>query len=295
MSLRTIPIALASVSLLSCSKTPPEDGAAAASKMGAEAAAPPAMTAPGPAGEKAGPSAPGAVDERLDPPEAKAARAELVRRITSRGDPWENNSGPWDARVLDALRKTPRHLFMPGAGIREAYGDHPSPIGFGQTISQPTVVAIMSDALDVTGSERVLEIGTGSGYQAAVLSLLVREVFSIEIVEELGLTAKRRLAELGYRNVEVKVGDGYKGWPEKAPFDRVILTAAPPEIPQALVDQLKEGGVLVAPVGESGVQRLLRWKKEGGKLLKEDLGAVRFVPMVRGELRGEPGSSSPPR
>ena len=217
----------------------------------------------------------------LDPPEAKEARARLVRAIQLE-PPWDG-SRAWDPRVISAMRAVPRHLFMPGASHRAAYTDEPAPIGHGQTISQPTIVAIMSDALDLTGSERVLEIGTGSGYQAAVLSLLAAEVHSIEIVEPLGNTAKARLAQLGYRNVHVRVGDGYRGWPEQAPFDRVILTAAPPEIPQALIDQLKQGGMIVAPVGEDGRQRLVRWVKlAGGGLKKQDLGAVRFVPMVPG-------------
>jgi protein-L-isoaspartate(D-aspartate) O-methyltransferase len=183
--------------------------------------------------------------------------------------------------VLAALRSVPRHLFMPGASLRIAYSDHPQAIGHGQTISQPTIVAIMTDVLDLRGDERVLEIGTGSGYQAAVLSVLAREVYSIEIVAPLGEAARARLADLRYQNVQVRVGDGYKGWPEHAPFDRIILTAAPPEMPRPLVDQLREGGVLVAPVGEqSETQRLVRWTKHRGQLTKEDLGAVRFVPMV---------------
>jgi protein-L-isoaspartate(D-aspartate) O-methyltransferase len=276
VKLRSIPIAIASASLFSgCSRGAPAGSDAAITPATASSpsqdASPEASQAPAAKG----------ITPELDPPEAKQARAELVRRIQGGGDPWDA-SGPWDTRVLDAMRNVPRHLFMPGFPPRAAYGDHPSPIGHGQTISQPTIVAIMSDALDLTGPERVLEIGTGSGYQAAVLSVLAREVYSIEIVEELGLAAKKRLEELGYRNVHVRVGDGYKGWPERAPFDRILLTAAPPEIPQALIDQLKEGGVLVAPVGEEGqVQRLVRWTKREGKLAKEDLGAVRFVPMVK--------------
>jgi protein-L-isoaspartate(D-aspartate) O-methyltransferase len=215
-----------------------------------------------------------------DSPEAKEARERLVLGIQAAGEPWDQ-SGPWDPKVLAALRLVPRHLFMPGTTLRRAYADQPNPIGYGQTISQPTVVAIMTDALDLKGSERVLEIGTGSGYQAAVLSVLVRDVFTIEIVRELGESARARLSELGYKNVEVRVGDGYQGWPEHAPFDRVLLTAAPPEIPKALVDQLRDGGILVAPVGEDGeLQRLVRWRKVGGILQKEDLGSVRFVPMV---------------
>jgi protein-L-isoaspartate(D-aspartate) O-methyltransferase len=142
----------------------------------------------------------------------------------------------------------------------------------------------MTEALSLRGRERVLEIGTGSGYQAAILSLLAAEVYTIEIVPELGERAERTLRELGYANVHVRVGDGYAGWPEKAPFDRVILTAAPPEIPKALLDQLAEGGVLIAPVGEQGsYQELTRIeKKKGGALVRERLGPVRFVPMVPG-------------
>ena len=177
------------------------------------------------------------------------------------------------------MSDVPRHQFVPSVSIWNAYADQPQAIGHRQTISQPTVVAIMTEALELSGTETVLEIGTGSGYQAAVLAKLSRQVYSIEIVRPLGEVARRRLADLGYSNVEVKIGDGYKGWPEHAPFDRIILTAAPPEIPQALSDQLREGGILVAPVGTTE-QRLVRWTKQGGKLQKADLGAVRFVPMV---------------
>jgi protein-L-isoaspartate(D-aspartate) O-methyltransferase len=188
-----------------------------------------------------------------------------------------------DERVLDAMARVPRHLFMPGTPPEEAYGDWPSPIGAGQTISQPSLVGKMTEALALTGRERVLEIGTGSGYQAAILSLLAADVYTIEIVPELGKRAEKTLADLGYRNVHVRVGDGYAGWPDKAPFDRVILTAAPPEVPKALLDQLAEGGVLIAPIGHEGtVQELMRIeKRKGGALVRERLGAVRFVPMVR--------------
>jgi protein-L-isoaspartate(D-aspartate) O-methyltransferase len=286
---RSIPIAIASASLFGCGKGTPASGDAAV-PTASSAAAPSGAVAPGSAAAHAAnaPSGPPSFGPDVDPPEAQQARADLVRRIERDGPPWED-SAPWDPRVLDAVRRTPRHLFMPGAPIRLAYGDHPNPIGHGQTISQPTVVAIMTDAIDLTGAERVLEIGTGSGYQAAVLSVLAREVYSIEIVEELGTTAKKRLADLGYKNVHVRVGDGYKGWPESAPFDRVLLTAAPPEIPAALVNQLKDGGILVAPVGpETAVQRLVRWTKRGSELAKEDLGAVRFVPMVRDREQAKP-------
>jgi protein-L-isoaspartate(D-aspartate) O-methyltransferase len=173
---------------------------------------------------------------------------------------------------------------MPLASLSQAYTDRPFPIGHEQTISQPTIVGMMTEALELRGTESVLEIGTGSGYQAAVLALLVPKVRSIEIVPELGNTARKRLEELGYANVEVRVGDGYAGWPDAAPFDRILLTAAPPEVPKALVEQLKEGGVLVAPVGPEGaVQTLFRYRKRGGKLDQESLGSVRFVPMVEGK------------
>jgi protein-L-isoaspartate(D-aspartate) O-methyltransferase len=288
MVFRSIPIAIASASLFGCGKGTPASGDSAVPTTSSAAAPIGAAESAGPQAAQAAqvnaPSGPPSFGPDVDPPEAQQARADLVRRIERGGTPWEGSSR-WDARVLDAVRRTPRHLFMPGAPIRLAYGDHPNPIGHGQTISQPTVVAIMTDAIDLTGAERVLEIGTGSGYQAAVLSVLAREVYSIEIVEELGNTAKKRLAELGYKNVHVRVGDGYKGSPESAPFDRILLTAAPPEIPEALVNQLKDGGILVAPVGEeTAVQRLVRWKKRGSELAKEDLGAVRFVPMVK-EIR----------
>jgi protein-L-isoaspartate(D-aspartate) O-methyltransferase len=234
-----------------------------------------------PTDQSAPPPSPVAAPERGDSPAARGMRELLAQSIEQSGSPWET-SGPWDGRVIAAIRKVPRHLFMPAAPIEHAYLDSPYPIGHGQTISQPTIVAMMTDALDLSGKEKVLEIGTGSGYQAAVLSLLARQVYSIEIVEPLGEAANRRLQRLGYHNVEVRIGDGYKGWPEEAPFDRIILTAAPPAIPDALVAQLADGGVLVAPVGDAGDQRLVRWRKSGGKITREELAAVRFVPMVPG-------------
>jgi protein-L-isoaspartate(D-aspartate) O-methyltransferase len=185
--------------------------------------------------------------------------------------------------VLAALRAIPRHRFYDAPSIADAYLDRPRPIGWGQTISQPAVVGLMTQALLLTGEERVLEIGTGSGYQAAVLSRLSREVFSIEILAPLGDRARQRLAAMGYANVTVRIGDGYQGWPEHAPFDRILLTAAPPSVPPALVAQLAEGGILVAPVGEGRMQRLLRLRKKDGAVTEEDLGAVAFVPMVEGD------------
>lgn len=185
------------------------------------------------------------------------------------------------AKTVDAMRRVPRHLFAPNITLEKAYEDEPQPIGFGQTISQPRIVAVMTDALELSGSEKVLEIGTGSGYQAAILSLLAKQVFSIEIVPELGEAASKRLKELGYANVHVRIGDGYAGWPEEAPFDRIVLTAAPETMPAALIAQLAENGTLVAPLGAQGEhQRLLRLRKKNGRTIQEDLGGVRFVPMV---------------
>jgi len=166
--------------------------------------------------------------------------------------------------------------------VASAYDDHPLPIGHGQTISQPYIVALMTELCDLDGSEKVLEIGTGSGYQAAILSLLAKSVYSIEIVEPLGKNARRTLAELGFRNVEVRIGDGYAGWPEEAPFDVIILTAAPPKIPAALLGQLADGGILVAPEGKYA-QELVIITKLGGRLTRRTVTYVRFVPMIHGE------------
>ncbi len=186
-----------------------------------------------------------------------------------------------ESNVLRAMRLTPRHLFVPPAMQLQAYEDRALPIGYGATISQPFVVAWMTDLLKPTKTDRVLEIGTGSGYQAAVLSHLVREVYTVEIVPELARSAAKRLIELGYRNVIVRQGDGYQGWAEKAPFDRVILTAAPKDIPKPLLDQLIPGGRLVAPVGASSEQSLTVVDKTSeGALRVRSVGAVAFVPMV---------------
>jgi protein-L-isoaspartate(D-aspartate) O-methyltransferase len=187
--------------------------------------------------------------------------------------------GITNPRVIEALRAVERHRFVPRAAQEEAYEDYPLAIGFGQTISQPYIVALMTEAIDPKPEDRVLEIGTGSGYQAAVLSLLVKDVYSIEIVEELGTAAADRLQQLGYGNVHVRIGDGYQGWPEHAPFDAILVTAAPPEIPPALVDQLAEGGRMVIPVGTS-YQELLMVEKKNGKVSKRVITVVRFVPMV---------------
>ncbi len=185
-----------------------------------------------------------------------------------------------DSRVLDAMNKVPRHLFMP-EGLRErAYEDAALPIGEGQTISQPYMVAVMTELLELRGDEKVLEIGTGSGYQAAVLSELAREVFTIERVPVLADESRARLAGLGYNNVTVLTGDGSKGLEEKSPFDRIIITAAAPELPEIIVKQLKEGGVIVAPVGERFSQVVIRGRKKKGVLAEELHTPCVFVPLI---------------
>ena len=188
--------------------------------------------------------------------------------------------GVRDARVLAAMRKVPRHLFVPPDQQKSAYVDSPLFIGFRQTISEPYLVAFMTEALELKPHDRVLEIGTGSGYQAAVLAELVAEVYTIEIVEPLAKTAGERLRRLGYSNVHVRAGDGFRGWPEAAPFDAIILTAAPPQrVPPPLVEQLREGGRLVAPVGGSE-QDLIRVRRTPKGTTEEVLLPVRFVPMT---------------
>ena len=189
--------------------------------------------------------------------------------------------GVRDARVLEAMRRVPRHLFVPEALRPAAYEDHPLPIGHEQTISQPFIVAWMSEALQVTPRSRVLEIGTGSGYQAAVLAHIVAEVYTIEIVAPLAESARRTFETLGYTNVHAKHGDGYVGWPEHAPFDAVIVTAAPEEIPQPLIDQLRVGGRLVVPVGGPGVQQMTVITKGTDGVTRDERMPVRFVPLIR--------------
>jgi protein-L-isoaspartate(D-aspartate) O-methyltransferase len=181
--------------------------------------------------------------------------------------------------VVQAMRRVPRHLFVPDDLRPFAYDDRPLSIGRGQTISQPYIVAYMTEALQLAPAHTVLEIGTGSGYQSAVLAEIVKQVYSIEIIPDLAERALRALAEAGIRNVEVRTGNGYFGWPEHAPFDRIIVTAAPPEIPQALVDQLAIGGMMVVPVGTSHQEIVVVTKTPGGTAQKRTI-EVRFVPMV---------------
>ena len=204
----------------------------------------------------------------------EARRAMIEEQIKARGVTTE--------RVLDAIGRVPRERFVPAAQAARAYDDTPLPIGEGQTISQPYIVAYMTDVLDVRSSHKVLEIGTGSGYQAAVLGELAREVYTIEIVPVLANRASETLKTLGYRNVHVRAGDGYAGWPEHAPFDRVIVTAAPERVPQPLLDQLAVGGRLVVPVGaQDQTQWMTIYEKTPGGVLDRRTIPVRFVPFTR--------------
>ena len=187
--------------------------------------------------------------------------------------------GVKNPRVLSALLKVERHRFVPEENLNSAYSDQPLPIGEGQTISQPYIVALMTELLDLKGDEKVLEIGTGSGYQAAILAELSKEVYTIEIIESLASMSKKRLLELGYQNIQVKAGDGYLGWPEFAPFDAIIVTAAPDHIPKPLIEQLKEGGRMVVPVG-THTQELKKIVKRSGKIETTDVIPVLFVPMT---------------
>ncbi len=202
-----------------------------------------------------------------------AAREQLINEVLIPG-------GVTDVQVLSAIRSTPRHEFVAPNQRGEAYYDRALPIGSSQTISSPYIVAIMTQELKTKPEHKVLEIGTGSGYQAAVLSPLVKEVYSIEIVPELGNQAKRVLNSLGYKNVFTKVGDGYLGWPEHAPFDRIIVTCSPEDVPQPLIEQLAEDGLIVVPVGERYQQMLYLMRKRDGKLEKEALRPTLFVPMT---------------
>ena len=189
--------------------------------------------------------------------------------------------GVKDEKVLNAMLKVERHKFVPRQYRDYSYEDRPLPIGEGQTISQPYIVALMTEVLDLDSTKKVLEIGTGSGYRAAVLAEICDSVYTIEIVEKLGIKAEKLIFELGYNNIKVKVGDGYKGWKEYSPFDCVIVTCAPSHVPQPLIDQMAENGKMVIPVDVAFGQDLILLIKEGGKLKRESIIPVRFVPMTK--------------
>ncbi len=218
---------------------------------------------------------PGLSQEPKASPDFAAARREMVTRQLQ-------DRGLTDPRVLAALGRVPRHRFVPADLAPLAYGDFPLPIGQDQTISQPYIVALMSQWAEVRSGEKVLEVGTGSGYQAAVLAELTEPVFTIEIKPDLARAARALLAELGYARVQVRTGDGYQGWPEAAPFDAILVTAAAPTVPPALTAQLQEGGRLVMPLGApGGEQTLVRLRKVKGEMKEEERLPVRFVPLVR--------------
>src|SRR6185295_7957525 len=201
---------------------------------------------------------------------ARARQRMVAEQIEARGVK--------SALVLNAMRTVPRHEFVPAAARHDAYGDHPLPIGHGQTISQPYIVGFMTDALGLVGGEKVLEVGTGSGYQSAVLAQMASAVYSIEIVAPLAEEARERMARLGYRNVFVRAGDGYKGWPEAAPFDAIVVTAAAPRVPEPLKEQLKDGGRLVIPWGGQN-QELVVLTRHGGTFAERHGLSVTFLPM----------------
>jgi len=212
-----------------------------------------------------------------------AERQQMVDGIEelSRAVARETGRENLDPRVLEAMRKIPREEFVPFVQRRAAYRNRPLSIGSGQTISQPYIVALMTDLLQVKPEDTVLEIGTGSGYQAAVLSALAKDVYTIEIVESLGRSAAKTFERLGYTNVHARIGDGYKGWPEHAPFDSIIVTAAPDHVPPALIEQLKPGGRLVIPVGRLAQSLLVITKNADGTTSREEVVAVQFVPLTR--------------
>ena len=216
------------------------------------------------------------------PPESlESLREEMVhRQIESRG--------VCDSRLLEALRRIPRHEFVPGLSRGEAYEDHPLPIGAGQTISQPYMVALTTAGLSLTGKERVLEIGTGSGYQTAILALLAERVYTVERVSELAARAGETFSRLGYGNIEIMVGDGSRGWPEHAPYDGIIVTAGAARVPPTLLEQLGEGGRLVIPVGGGYSQSLAIFRKERGIIKRRDECGCVFVPLI-----GEYGWKNP--
>jgi protein-L-isoaspartate(D-aspartate) O-methyltransferase len=218
-----------------------------------------------------------AEDDRAD------ERWQMVDEIVSlsRQAAGEGSPGQIDARVLAAMGKVPRHEFIPTLQRRSAYRNRPLSIGSGQTISQPYIVALMTYLLELEPGDTVLEIGTGCGYQSAVLAELARDVYTIEIVEPLERTAAATLERLGYSNVHARIGDGYKGWPEHAPFDAIIVTAAPDHVPPALIEQLKPGGHLVIPVGRLTQQLIVITKNEDGSTARREIAPVQFVPLTR--------------
>jgi protein-L-isoaspartate(D-aspartate) O-methyltransferase len=207
---------------------------------------------------------------------------ELLRRRAAMVRDQIEGEGISDTAVLQAMRRVPRHLFVPQELVEFAYADRPLPIGYDQTISQPYIVGLMTELLALKRGHRVLEVGTGSGYQAAVLAEIADSVWSIEIIEPLAASAKERLQGLGYGRVNVRWGDGYLGWPEHAPFDGIIVTAAAEQIPEPLLQQLKEGGRMVIPVGAAfSIQNLMLVEKRDGAIAKRSVAAVRFVPLTR--------------
>ena len=214
-------------------------------------------------------------------------RAALLQEIASMAKDTGAETGRpvFSAQVMAAMAKVPRHRFVPATYAALAYANRPLPIGHGQTISQPYIVALMTELLDPKRGDAVLEIGTGSGYQAAVLAELVDRVYSIEIIEPVGKNAAALLQQLGYRNIETRIGDGYRGWPERSPFDAIIVTAAPPRVPPALVAQLKPGGRMVIPVGGEGEVQFLQVmvKQTDGSVSTRRSLPVRFVPLTRGK------------
>jgi protein-L-isoaspartate(D-aspartate) O-methyltransferase len=215
-----------------------------------------------------------------DPPRERRLRQRMVeQQIRSRG--------VTSPQVLAAMAQVPRHLFVPDGERGHAYEDHPLPIGGGQTISQPYIVALMTALLGLPPQSRVLEIGTGSGYQAAVLSRVAAQVYSVEILAELGTRARQTLSRLGYENVQVRIADGYRGWPEAAPFDGILLTAAPHAVPPPLIAQLKPGGRMVLPIGGFDQDLIVLTKQPDGTVKEEKVLPVRFVPMT-GEAEGKP-------
>ena len=232
------------------------------------------------------PGGPPAASERTEPAPGADVTARQDERDRMVAEQIEAR-GVTDPRVLAAMAKVPRHLFVPEAYRAEAYQDHPLPIGHGVTISQPYIVALMTELAQVGPGDKVLEIGTGSGYQAAVLAELGAEVYTIEVLEPLARKARALLESLGYTKVHARHGDGYAGWPEAAPFDAIVVTAAPPEVPEALKVQLAEGGRLVIPVG-SRYQELKVIVRRGDRFVSRTVIPVRFVPMVHGETDANP-------